>query len=67
MKESQQLRGVMNISVPVLGPNSAVLAVMTSPYVHRLDRRDALQPSAVLSILQAGSTEISRMVGALAD
>ena len=65
IKESQQLRGVMNISVPVLGPNSAVLAVMTSPYVHRLDTPEALPPDAVLVLLQAASSEISRMVGAL--
>ncbi len=65
MRESQQLRGVMNISVPVLGPNAGVLAVMTSPYVHRLDTSEALQPEAVLDLLRAGSTDISRMAGAL--
>jgi DNA-binding IclR family transcriptional regulator len=34
---SRQARGVLDISVPILGPSDAAIAVLTCPYVERLD------------------------------
>ena len=34
---SRQARGVVDISVPILGPSDAAIAVLTCPYVIRLD------------------------------
>jgi DNA-binding IclR family transcriptional regulator len=34
---SRQARGVIDISVPILGPSDAAIAVLTCPYVERVD------------------------------
>jgi DNA-binding IclR family transcriptional regulator len=38
--ESLQLVGVRDISVPVLGPTGEALAVLTCPYLRRIDRQN---------------------------
>lgn len=50
--ESQQVFGVTDISVPVLGPNGAAHAVLTCPYVKRIDRHPGLDLVAACEMLQ---------------
>lgn len=58
--ESQQVAGVINLSVPVFGPLGSVVAALTCPYTVRLDRKDAPDQSAALKMLIEASEEISR-------
>lgn len=37
-RESLQSYGVVDISCPILGPDGSALAVLTSPYIRRIDR-----------------------------
>ncbi len=39
--ESQQIRGVNDISVPILSPEGYAIAVLTCPYIQRLDNGQA--------------------------
>ncbi len=64
MMDSRQTVGVMNLSVPIFGANGSVLAVLTSPYVRRLDTHRAVPPEEVVEMLRRGSAEISAMTGA---
>jgi len=63
MMDSQQILGVMNLSVPILGPNESAIAVLTCPYIKRLDKTDAPDPHRVLDLLKAASAEISTLAG----
>lgn len=67
MMDSQQILGVMNLSVPILGPNDSAIAVLTSPYIKRLDKDDAPDPHKVLELLKQGSAEISTLAGLAAS
>jgi DNA-binding IclR family transcriptional regulator len=49
--ESRQVRGVEDISVPVLSPAGTALAVLTCPYVHRLENPGA-SVAATLALLR---------------
>lgn len=62
--DSLQIVGVMNISVPILGPDDNALAVLTSPYIKRIDTAAAPSPDDVLRLLIEGSSEISESAGA---
>ena len=46
---SQQTAGVLNLSVPLLGPGGSVVAALTCPYLERLD--NALAPDAEQAIV----------------
>lgn len=61
--DSQQAPGVMNLSVPIFGAGGSVLAVLTSPYVRRLDVEHSATPEEVLDLLKHGSAEISALTG----
>lgn len=50
--ESQQAFGVTDISVPVLGPDGAALAVLTCPYIRRIDRQPGPDLSAACELLK---------------
>jgi DNA-binding IclR family transcriptional regulator len=51
---SRQARGVVDISVPILGPSDAAIAVLTCPYVIRLDDTVAIdEQEACRRLLQA--------------
>ncbi len=56
---SQQIQGVTNLSVPVLGPLGTVLAALTCPFIERLDRQDATGVDKALRLLRAAAEEIS--------
>ena len=58
--ESQQVAGVTNLSVPILGPLGTVIAALTSPFTDRLDKGDAPDQAAVLKLLIAAGKEISQ-------
>jgi DNA-binding IclR family transcriptional regulator len=58
--ESQQVAGVTNLSVPILGPLGSVLAVLTCPYTPRLDKADAPDQATALKLLVATAKEISQ-------
>lgn len=57
--ESQQTPAVANISVPILGPNGSVLAVLTCPFVRRLENQNAPDRDQVLEMLLAAGRELS--------
>ena len=57
--ESQQVAGVVNLSVPVLGPLGSVIAALTCPFTNRLDRTDSPQQPETLKLLVATAQEIS--------
>jgi DNA-binding IclR family transcriptional regulator len=61
--ESRQTRGVVNLSVPVLGPNGAAVAALTCPYLDRRDRADAPDIDAVIALIRAAGQELSRTTG----
>jgi len=57
--ESQQVSNVANLSTPIFGPLGSVVAVLTAPYVKRLDKQDAPDQTAALKLLIAAGREIS--------
>lgn len=59
MMDSQQIQGVMNLSVPVFGPHETVMASLTSPFIKRLDTRRAPDAMTVIHMLQETSRAIS--------
>ncbi len=61
--QSQQTRGVVNLSAPVLGANGVALAALTCPYVERVDRAQALSRDQVARLVQAAGGELSLASG----
>jgi len=61
--DSKQTLGIMNLSVPIFGPNGSVIAALTSPYVKRLDTDHVTTPEEVIELLKKGSAEISALTG----
>jgi DNA-binding IclR family transcriptional regulator len=57
---SLQIQGVTNLSVPILGPTGTVLAVLTSPYTERLDKKGSPDRDETLRLLVAAGAEISK-------
>jgi len=60
---SRQIKGVTNLSVPILGPAGTVLAAFTCPYTERLDNRQAPDCDEVLALLIEGGAEITHRPG----
>jgi DNA-binding IclR family transcriptional regulator len=58
--ESQQVAGVINLSVPVFGPLGSVIAALTCPYTERLDKKDSPDRAATLKLLIASGQEVSQ-------
>jgi len=56
---SQQIPGVTNLAVPILGPLGSVIAAVSSPHIARLDRSNALGIDACLARLTATAAAIS--------
>lgn len=59
--ESQQAQGVTDISVPILGPDGHALAVLTCPFIRRIDRRRGPAVAATRELL--GRTAAALSVG----
>ena len=56
---SQQLRGLTDISAPVMGPNREAIAVITCPFAERLDLPELSDPDQVLRQLQELARNLS--------
>ncbi|WP_240648421.1 IclR family transcriptional regulator [Pararobbsia silviterrae] len=56
---SRQAYGVTDISCPVYAPDGTALAVITSPYIRRIDLHAAASPAQVLELLQHAAAELS--------
>ncbi|MEP9397019.1 IclR family transcriptional regulator [Mesorhizobium sp. KR2-14] len=56
--ESQQIRGVDDISVPILSPEGYAIAVLTCPYIQRLDNAQA-DITQTLALLKDVATKLS--------
>ena len=65
--ESLQVRGVVNLSVPILGPGGTAVAAFTCPYVDRRGTDGASDMNSVLSELMRVGNELSRMAGGISD
>lgn len=53
--DSLQLAGVRDISVPILGPSGDAIAVLTCPYLQRVDRETADEAAALAELLSLGA------------
>jgi DNA-binding IclR family transcriptional regulator len=56
---SQQIRGVDDISVPILSPEGHAIAVLTCPYIQRLDGKVQPQIDEVLTLLKGVARDLS--------
>lgn len=59
MRDSSQILGVTNLSVPVFGPNGYALAALTIPFIKRIDRRPAPSTETVLEWLRDAAARLS--------
>jgi len=66
MMKSRQSHGVINVSVPVLGPNGTAIAALTCPFIRRLDPVDSLDVDTVAGLLREAGRELSRISGGIA-
>ena len=57
--ESQQTRGVVNLSAPVLGVRGTALAALTCPYVERVDQARMLSRDEVAEMVRAAARDLS--------
>ena len=57
--DSQQAFGVTDISMPVLGPHRDALAVLTCPYLRRIDRHVGPDLHQTCDLLQRAARELS--------
>ncbi len=65
--ESQQTAGVVNLSVPILGPRGAAIAAFTVPYMPRTDGLDAPGLPNVLDLMRQVAHELSQASGVVAE
>ncbi len=56
---SQQIRGVDDISVPILSPEGHAIAVLTCPYIQRLDGKAQPEIDEVLALLKGVARDLS--------
>ena len=56
---SRQAYGVTDISCPVHAPDGSALAVITSPYIRRIDQHAVASPEQVLDLLKQSAAELS--------
>jgi DNA-binding IclR family transcriptional regulator len=60
---SQQIRGVVNLSVPIVGPDGSALAALSVPFLERIDRPDAPELDVVLARMLEFAGRISAAIG----
>lgn len=60
---SEQIRGVVNLSVPILGPSGTALAAISVPFLNRIDRPDAPSLDFVLERLRRLGILMTKAVG----
>ena len=61
---SQQTRGVVNLSAPVLGAGGHALAALTCPYLERVDQAQSMSREATTELVRAAAGELSQAAGA---
>ena len=61
--ESRQIRGVVNLSYPVMGANNRMLAALNVPYIERIDKKVNPSLDEVQGIVQDISARLSRLMG----
>lgn len=61
--ESQQTRGVVNISAPVLSAQGTALAALTCPYVERVDPAQSLDREQVTTLVRAAARQLAGTTG----
>jgi len=57
--DSQQAAGVVDISMPVMGPGQVALAVLTCPFIRRIDRHVGPGLTEAHRLLQQAAAELS--------
>ncbi len=57
--DSQQAFGVVDISLPILGPSGQALAVLTCPFIRRIDRHVGPDVEATRALLQQAAAGMS--------
>lgn len=57
--DSQQAFGIVDISLPILGPSGQALAVLTCPFIRRIDRRVGPDVEATRALLQQAANGLS--------
>lgn len=61
--DSRQIRGVVNLSYPVMGANNHMLAALNVPYIERIDKKVNPSLDEVQGIVQEISARLSRLMG----
>ena len=57
--DSQQCYGVIDISMPILGPQGDAMAVLTCPFIRRIDRHVGASVDEARASLQAAAAQLS--------
>jgi DNA-binding IclR family transcriptional regulator len=60
---SHQLKGVVDLAVPVLGRTGEVLAAMVCPFMERIDGGNAVDMAASVALLREAAAELSKDLG----
>lgn len=58
-QDSRQTAGVVDLSVPLLGPDGAAFAVLTCPYIHHLSGDPGPDPATTLALLRAAAAAVA--------
>lgn len=61
--ESRQIRGVVNLSYPVLGANNRMLAALNVPYIERIDKKVNPSLDETQEIVREISARLSKLMG----
>ena len=56
---SQQAYGVTDLSMPILGPQGDAIAVLTCPFIRRIDRHVGASVDQARALLQEAVAELS--------
>jgi DNA-binding IclR family transcriptional regulator len=62
-RDSAQTFGVVDVSVPILGPDSSALAALTCPYIRSVDGHVGPDLAQVRALLQSAAQELSLTQG----
>jgi len=61
--DSRQIRGVVNLSYPVLGANDRILAALNVPHIERIDKKINPSLDEVQDIVHEISARLSKLMG----
>ena len=63
MMPSAQTAGVVNLSVPIMGPDGRAMAALTIPYITLINQPAAPDVSATIELLREGGRRLSELAG----